>query len=496
MQKDGEHLKRSTQQYLEENLARGEDLSMHKDKEEEPRIIFAGSLPVPYSTIKSAFSDGEEQIRKKATVVFKVNGDTTKEALYKEPEYLTLRSKNMSSEFELWPEKKRTFNKNIETLRTRYTTTSKFIERLQKLFKIQNEKIEADPKLKAEKQTLQIIELFKQGGLSYKEIAEDVGVSEEIVKNRIEAYLSEGKTSPPEMGGSKKFTPEHKSFVIEHLKSTEGKVTAQDIQLEFEKVYEKEGIRISTTTIQGWIKEAGISYSLLKSGKETMTEEQKNLIAEDRKTAARTIVQLLRDPGILTIIYDEVTFQQFDHQKYVYTYKGQDLSKDYEGAKNDKQTVITALVETGEVFYMMHDGATDTNMVLAFVTQVTRLVGSRGYPTIAWFGDNASWHGDMVKVHLPPGVLWVKNAKASPQLSPVENLFAHVKRSFKVHNRIARFQRIGDSIIKSFELLTLDQITGCFRLSLTFMKRAFNKKTIFVSGRVAKIEEEEELVSE
>ena len=162
--------------------------------------------------------------------------------------------------------------------------------------------------MKAEKQTLQIIELFKQGGLSYKEIAEDVGVSEEIVKNRIEAYLSEGKTSPPEMGGSKKFTPEHKSFVIEHLKSTEGKVTAQDIQLEFEKVYEKEGIRISTTTIQGWIKEAGISYSLLKSGKETMTEEQKNLIAEDRKTAARTIVQLLRDPGILTIIYDEVTF--------------------------------------------------------------------------------------------------------------------------------------------------------------------------------------------
>ena len=89
--------------------------------------------------------------------------------------------------------------------------------------------------------------------------------------------------------------------------------------------------------------------------------------------------------------------------------------------------MIAALVETGEVYYMFHEGATDSQMVLTFVTQVTRILGNRQHRTIAWFGDNASWQGEMVTCHLPKGVLWMKNAKGAPQLSPIENLFGQVR---------------------------------------------------------------------
>jgi hypothetical protein len=167
-----------------------------------------------------------------------------------------------------------------------------------------------------------------------------------------------------------------------------------------------------------------------------MTPEQRELLAEKRKKAAETLVQCLRDPGILTIIYDEITFSQFDSPKYFFRFEGQDLEKDYEAKDNKKRTAIAAVSSDLEVYYMLHDGATDSNLVLTFLTEILNKRGNEGYKTIALFGDNASWHGDMVEVHLCSGVLWLKNAKASPTLSPIEVIFGFVKKNFKVFNRM------------------------------------------------------------
>ena len=204
------------------------------------------------------------------------------------------------------------------------------------MFKKREDKIAADPKMRAERQTLEIIDLHKKGIYSNKHIAEQVGVSEEIVHNRVAAYMSHGKISPPEQGAKTKFTQEHKAFVIDHLKSLDGKVTGADIQEEFQKAYADEGLTVSVPTICTWISQAGIKYTLLKHSRETMTPEQRQTMLDARKMAARTLVQLLRDPGILTVIFDEVTFSQFDHSKWAYDYEGRDLADGYTGAINSK----------------------------------------------------------------------------------------------------------------------------------------------------------------
>jgi hypothetical protein len=55
---------------------------------------------------------------------------------------------------------------------------------------------------------------------------------------------------------------------------------------------------------------------------------------------------------------------------------------------------IVAMLETGEVYYSLHDRATDTETVICFVTRLLEDIGGKGYPSIAFFGDNASWHSD------------------------------------------------------------------------------------------------------
>lgn len=55
---------------------------------------------------------------------------------------------------------------------------------------------------------------------------------------------------------------------------------------------------------------------------------------------------------------------------------------------------IAAMTELGDIHYALHEGATDCNIVLAFVTQLIEILALHERKTIVFFGDNASWHSD------------------------------------------------------------------------------------------------------
>jgi hypothetical protein len=132
--------------------------------------------------------------------------------------------------------------------------------------------------------------------------------------------------------------------------------------------------------------------------------------------------------------------------------------------------------------------ATDSRLVLAFVTEVMTRV-PEGFETYAWMGDSASFHGfDLISPHLCKGVLWLKNAVASPTLSAIEVVFGQVKARFKAYNRASGFKEMDQSIIKAFEKVEKKDVFGAFRLSLKFMLRAYAKEPIFVDSRTAEKE--------
>lgn len=108
---------------------------------------------------------------------------------------------------------------------------------------------------------------------------------------------------------------------------------------------------------------------------------------------------------------------------------------------------IVALTETGDIYYALHQGATDSQLVVAFATQLLEELSVYEKRTIAFFGDNASWHSDnKIEPHLPHGVLWLKNAAASPQLNPVERIFTYVKREFRKENTKQRYFDLAQSV--------------------------------------------------
>ena len=79
-------------------------------------------------------------------------------------------------------------------------------------------------------------------------------------------------------------------------------------------------------------------------------------------------MQLLADKSILTIFYDEITFSSFDGPDKVYSYEGLEYNNKYQPKEKFKVVAIVAMLETGQVYYSLHDRATDSETVLCFVT--------------------------------------------------------------------------------------------------------------------------------
>ena len=67
------------------------------------------------------------------------------------------------------------------------------------------------------------------------------------------------------------------------------------------------------------------------------------------------------------------------------------MTADYEPKVNEKRTVIAAITETGKLFYSIHHHATDSKLMLHFVTNTMYELGNEGFATYGWIGDNASW---------------------------------------------------------------------------------------------------------
>ena len=151
---------------------------------------------------------------------------------------------------------------------------------------------------------------------------------------------------------------------------------------------------------------------------------------------------------------------------------------------------IVAMTELGDFYYALHEGSTDHQVVTAFVTQLIERLAYHERKTIAFFGDNASWHTNlMIEPHLPHGVIWLKNAAASPQLNPIERLFGYLKKFFRKYNTRKRYLDLNATVMEAFGTLGATHVESSIRVMLRYVVRAYFSKSIFVDYRLVKEEE-------
>lgn len=429
-------------------------------------------------------ADGkEEQIEHvKSTPVWLASGNDKRDFQFSKPHVIVLKSLHMDEEFVKWDWTLDSFIEAYEQQRLRFTKAEDIVKQVyEQLSKTSTKITKLTKKDKMEMKYQMIVDMYKQGRQK-KDIMRDLDVTRRQVDHTLQRYFETGNTCILKSGPKEKFNNLHYEWVKQCMYEHHGELELPQLKRLFDTHFQKEGTTISVCTLFKMLERAKIKMVTRKVLKE-MKQDQDDIdkIADERKEKAELVLQLLADPAILTIFYDEITFSSFDGPDRVYSFEGMPVQHKYTPKERFRVVAIVAMLETGEVYYSLHDRATDTETVICFVTRLLEDIGGKGYPSIAFFGDNASWHSDKrIQTHLPPGVFWFKNTPSSPQLNPIEVLFANVKRKFRMDNYKKDFQEMTRSASIALEASSLVQVKGAIRNTLHYLLRAYRQLPIFV----------------
>lgn len=496
MEQPGEHLKKKHPPYEE---------YYSEDDQGDPNFVAPETGPIIKAVSKRfypspKFVQGDAVFYKepkKMTSIFKVGTKDKKVPVFQKLYYEKLVSSGMDGDFDPWTWTNRTFKKFYREMALRYTSEDQIVDGLLEILIPGELKVKSSSKKKgfySQEDFDKVLELSMQEGVKSQEIAELSGTSEYFV-DKVLDESSEGVFTYRDRGREQKFNQEHRDFIIAKAKELEGDFDLGDLKYEFDTHYLKDGLTISIATIHGILKKANILLKELTAPKgfKVSSELQKRYF-EIRKKAALTVAQILGDDGILGVFYDEITFVNFQGKSKVYTFAERDIESRFQKKERQVVVAIVAMTETGDIYYALHEHSTDAQVVTAFVTQLLEELALHERKTIVFFGDNASWHSDhKIEPHLPHGVLWFKNAPASPQLNPIERVFTYVKRQFRKENTRLRYLDLTKAVMVGLESVTRQQAMAAMRITLRYLLRAYCEKTIFLDHKQV-VEEEAELL--
>ena len=493
MNRDGQHLKKDKPNYDDYDDNAGQEGANFFSQPCNPTIVAVSKKFYPTSFVeKKGMTFSVEP--KKMTSVFQVGVGTRGNVIFQKLYYINLASAGMDGDFEKWKWSDLTFKKFYREMALRYTSPDQIVDGLMEILvpKSEVEKVITRRKgFYSQEDFDKVMELSLQKELSSQEIAEISKTSKFFVEKTIDQVELEGDFSHRTRGREQKFNDEHIKFIVDKAKELDGNFDLGDLKYYFDTNFIKDNLTISVVTIHKILKKNDVKFIPIDAPKEKrVTAEVAARILDSRKDAALTVAQILADDGILGVFYDEITFVNFQGSGKAWTFAEQDVVTRFE--KKDRQVIvaIVAMTETGQVFYALHEGSTDTSVVTAFVTQILEELALHERKTIAFFGDNASWHSDIkIEPHLPHGVLWFKNAPATPQLNPVERVFTYVKKEFRKENTRLRYLDLTAAVIKGFESVTKQQVEAALRITIRFLLRAYCRKTVFVDYDQVKDEE-------
>jgi transposase len=177
------------------------------------------------------------------------------------------------------------------------------------------------------------------------------------------------------------------------------------------------------------------------------------------------------------IYLDETSFNAQLRSLYGHSLKGQAI-KITTSKKSFNYSVIASMDSDGIIGIQIFKYGINRNGFVSYIQDLILLEKKRikkKKPIL--FMDNASIHKfGLVKNVLQTKLLFLYNTPYSPELNPIELVFAKVKKTFRklMHENVSS-KFIPRQIYRAFQEITTHDVQSFIYHSVTYLKKSFNK---------------------
>ena len=302
-------------------------------------------------------------------------------------------------------------------------------------FEVEFEKINTPSKKKEksysltlkEKKRLQILQMLSNEKTTYREIADNLNMKRQNVRNIILNYEKTGELFGSKKGRKPKLNQDHLKFVLDLLERKENiGINLIGITNKIIDKFKLKKNAISPYSVYRLLKANKIVFKKLIWKKPKDNEERtKNMRKELSEIMLRVYIS-----DLWPIYIDEASFNLEIRRNYTWTKKGKVMSA-IRPPKSTNYSLLAAMDLKRIVGWMVFRGSVKKEDYFSFLMSLNKIFSQTQFKSLnpIFFMDNAKIHKSelyMIKI-FNNYYTTIYNAPYSPQLNPIEYCFSQIK---------------------------------------------------------------------